>query len=147
MCPGTDTDVPAAEEAAGRPRISPRAIIFAVVILVVGVVLVVSTIARGDVGVLKVDDTGVSKVLNGVDADASVTFPLILAEGGDVVHESDHVFKSLLSLMGVGKVLLATDGSTVTVEYESAVITEARIQQALAEAGYTQPAAGGTPAQ
>lgn len=147
MCPGNDTDASAVEETAVRSRMNPRVIIFAVVILVVGVVLVVSTIARGDVGVLKVDDTGVSKVLTAAEADASATFPLTLLEGGDVVHESDHIFQSISGFQGVGKVFIAADGATISVEYESAVISEDQIREALAAAGYTQAGAGAAAAQ
>lgn len=81
------------------------------------------------------EDGLVTKIMSKTESNASVTFDLVLQEGNDADHESSHIFE-LLQLQAIRTATIDTNAVTLTVEYDSNLLSEGAIRQVLAQSGY-----------
>lgn len=132
----SDGEQPKSETGRRRRSLSPKLMISGVVVAALAVVTTVSVIANGDVGVKKVTDVSVAKVMSKAEPDTAVRVELTLEPGTDVAHESDHVLKPLAALPGIGLVTIPLDGSYAEVNYDSQAVAEDAIVDALVQGGY-----------
>lgn len=118
-----------------------RQIVLVVVLLIVGAAIVFMSVTTGGVGTVTTTDQGVTRVFSKVSPSDSVSVPLTLQEGSDVVHESEHVFEAIEPLIGVSEATIRMDGTAIDVRFASNEVAAEQIAAALAAAGYTAPKA------
>lgn len=115
----------------------PQYRVMLIVAVLFGVALFYMSAANGDVGSVRRTDAGITHVYSKVSGDQSLSVPIRLQEGGDVEHESTHVFDTLNGMIGVESATLGLDGSSIEVKYLSSEASEERIRDAFVSAGYT----------
>jgi len=106
---------------------------------IIGAAMAFMIATNGDVGAVKITDSGVTKVFSKAVADQTTSVPIALTEGSGVEHESSHVFQALQPLSGVHDATIRMDGTAIDVSYSSAEVSEASIREALVSAGYAAP--------
>lgn len=120
-------------------RLRPRHIL----IVIVAIILIPLMYLASDTdqpGMKRQEGDVIIKNVSAVDGDATATFKITLKEGGDPVHESDHIFQSI-EFPSVQSVSLDTKTLQMKVRYASAQIDEAALRQSLVGAGYLTPSA------
>jgi copper chaperone CopZ len=129
------------EESASRPavapRLSPRVKLALAAAGIVGGAIAFMIVVNGDVGTVRTTEAGITKVMTSAQANQVTRVPASLQAGGDVQHESGHVFEALEGIAGIGAVSVSADGSTIEVAYDSSEVSEESIVAVLRNAGYT----------
>jgi ABC-type cobalt transport system substrate-binding protein len=119
------------------------------VFVVIAVILVMTSLVTGGdtAGSVKNDGTVITKRVSDIEPDASAVFDIVLQEGNDAEHESTHIFQQLES-PAIARVALDTQTLKLTVEYDSAQVTEPALRSLLATVGYVKrTAADATPTE
>jgi len=125
------------EQTPVKPKRSRAVRVASVLIVVVIVGAAFALVSRPAPGQRTTTDTSVQVVIVAARGDASAEFPIALQEGGDPVHEADHVFEPLQGLSGVTSAKLDwSSGLVLTVEYDSSAITPEQIAETVAKSGY-----------
>lgn len=120
----------------GDDTVKPKHIVLAVVAVLV-IVIVVVTSQGGRAGETQTVGDVKTLFVSSANADSEVARTITLLEGQDADHESAHIFE-VVELAGVEKVALNLVTLELVVSYDSALISEGQITQALATAGYIQ---------
>lgn len=114
----------------------PQYRILLIAAVVFGVALFYMASTNGDVGTVRRTDAGITRVYAKVDADQVARVPIRLQEGGDVEHESAHVFSTLQGMKGVESATLSLDGTSIEVRYVAGETSEEWIRKAFEDTGY-----------
>jgi copper chaperone CopZ len=129
------------EEAVSRPaaasRLSPRVKLALAAAAIVGGAITFMIVVNGDVGTVRTTQAGITKVMTSAQTNQVTRVPASLQAGGDVQHESGHVFETLEGIVGIGAVSVSTNGSTIEVAYDSSEVSEESIVAVLRNGGYT----------
>jgi len=120
-------------------RLKPQHIVVALVLVVMGVIAVVA-VNSNPAGTKKTDGNILSQTISNAKGNATASFVIVLKEGGDPTHESEHIFQAVQST-GIESVSLDTQSLGLEVRYDDTVVTEPDIRQLLVAAGYLQPTA------
>lgn len=108
-------------------------------IWLVGAVAVVAILAYQAVsdppGKRMQDGQRLTEIISIAEGDATAVFDITLQEGGDALHEADHVFESIQS-QAIERATFDAATITLTVEYDSSAIGESDIRSMLASRGY-----------
>jgi len=140
--PAPKSAAPANDAAAEEPRprrgFQPKhAVVLVILALFIGLAYIASA---GQPGTVTREGDSITKIVSRADGDAEATFAIASLEGSDLDHESSHMFQAVESIPGVSQVTLTATPLQMIVEYDSSVVQEEALAEALTQAGYLQPA-------
>ena len=118
-------------------RLKPQHLLIAIVIVVLIPLLYLAS-DKDQPGMKRQEGDVIIKNVSAIEGDATASFQIALKEGGDPVHESDHVFQSV-EFPSVQSVSLNTKTLLMEVRYDSSQVDEAALRQSLVAAGYLVP--------
>jgi hypothetical protein len=123
-------------------RLTPKnTLLIIAIVIIAGAFFVTQAMTANAPGAIKTDGALITQVIDKIETDDSVELPIRLLEGGDAAHESAHIFDSIETLRGLGNATLDTERLTLTVTFDSSVISADVIRKQLAGAGYAEAAA------